>query len=62
MKGSAIGYLFWNNYRLAVYYNGDKGRDYDDELCLRYANEALSLLPQLQEGELPIMMSCASVS
>lgn len=53
VKGSAIGYLFWNSYRLAVYYNGDKGRGYDDELCLRYANEALSLLPQLQEGELP---------
>jgi hypothetical protein len=48
-KGSALSYLFWNNHRLAVYY----GKQTDDELSLRYANEALSLLPTLQRGEIP---------
>lgn len=51
-EGSALNYLFWNNQRLAGYYNGP-GDQTDDELCLRYANEALSLLPTLQRGEIP---------
>mmetsp|Transcript_18391 Transcript_18391/g.27750 ORF Transcript_18391/g.27750 Transcript_18391/m.27750 type:complete len:481 (+) Transcript_18391:70-1512(+) len=51
-NGSALNYLFWNNYRLAAYYNGP-GERTNDDLCLRYVNEALSLLPALQRGEVP---------
>ena len=54
-RASALNYLFWNNQRLAIYYNGslETPEICDDELCLQHANEALSLLPKLQEGETP---------
>lgn len=54
-NGSAINFLYWNNYRLAVYHNGEEGEGIanNDELCLHYANKALSLLPKLQHGEIP---------
>ena len=48
-RASALNYLFWNNQRLAIYYNGslETPEICDDELCLQHANEALSLLPKL---------------
>lgn len=49
---SALCYLFWNNYRLAYYYQ-ELGGQTNYEISLRYANEALSLLPTLQKGEIP---------
>jgi len=52
-KASAAVYQYWNHQRLATYYNGGKDWGHDDELCLRHANEALSLLPQLQRNEIP---------
>ena len=53
-NGSALNYLFWNNYRLALYYHGNGwGERTNDELCLHHVNEALSLLPVLQRGEVP---------
>ena len=52
-KASAAVYQYWNHQRLATYYNGGKDWGHDDELCLRHANEALSLLPRLQRNEIP---------
>ncbi|KAK1737532.1 hypothetical protein QTG54_011818 [Skeletonema marinoi] len=49
---SALNYLFRNNYYLASYYNY-AGERTDDELSLHHVNEALSLLPTLQRGEVP---------
>lgn len=49
---SALYYLLWNNFRLALYYNS-RGESNDNELSLRHVNEALSLLPTLQRGEIP---------
>eukprot|EP00984_Skeletonema_dohrnii_P026605 scaffold15955_cov78-Skeletonema_dohrnii-CCMP3373.AAC.2 len=48
---SALNYLFWNHYRLAMCHNNPGERN--DELCLHHVNEALSLLPTLQRGEVP---------
>jgi len=50
-NSSALNYLFWNHYRLAMYHNYPGERN--DELSLLHANEALSLLPTLQRGEVP---------
>lgn len=52
---SALNYLFWNNYRLALHYNSrySRGDSNNNELSLHHVNEALSLLPTLQRGEIP---------
>ena len=49
-KGSAAVYQYWNHERLAVNHTSYTKKD---ELCLQHANEALSLLPQLQRNEIP---------
>ena len=53
MGDTSARYLFWNNQRLSVYYNGGLGREQDDELCLHYTNKALSLLPPLRMNDIP---------